>query len=80
MQRAAAWACARGRPLFLGEFGTIANANLAARAEWTRLVRSEAERLGMSWAYWDFPTDFGAFDVRRHVWRTALKHALLGGR
>jgi endoglucanase len=79
MQRAAAWACARGRPLFLGEFGTIANANLAARAEWTRLVRSEAERLGMSWAYWDFATDFGVFDVRRHVWRTVLRQALLDG-
>ena len=26
-------------------------------------MRSEADRLGMSWAYWDFATDFGAFDL-----------------
>ena len=78
LERAAAWARAHGRPLFLGEFGTINNADLAARAAWTTLVRSEAERLGMSWAYWDFATDFGAFDVSRHAWRAPLRQALLG--
>jgi endoglucanase len=41
-------------------------------------VRSEAERLGMAWAYWDFATDFGAFDVGRHAWRAPLRQALLG--
>lgn len=45
---------------------------------WTTLVRSEAERLGMGWAYWDFATDFGAFDIGRHAWRAPLKEALLG--
>ena len=78
MEGAAAWARAHGRPLFLGEFGTVTNADLAARAAWTTLVRSEAERLGMSWAYWDFATDFGAFDVSRHAWRAPLREALLG--
>ena len=52
--RAAAWARAHGRPLFLGEFG-------------------------MSWAYWDFATEFGAFDVGREAWRAPLRQALLGG-
>ena len=78
LERAAAWARAQDRPLFLGEFGTIADADLAARAAWTAHVRSEAERLGMSWAYWDFATDFGAFDVSRHAWRAPLRQALLG--
>ena len=75
---AAAWAADRGRPLFLGEFGACNNAGMAARAAWTALVRSEAERLGISWAYWDFAGDFGAFDVAAHAWRPPLKEALLG--
>jgi endoglucanase len=77
---AAAWAQARGRPLFLGEFGTIENAPMTARATWTRHVRTEAERLGVPWAYWDFATDFGAFDAGRHAWREPLAQALLGDR
>jgi endoglucanase len=51
---------------------------MADRADWTALVRAEAERLGMSWAYWDFATDFGAFDAGRHAWREPLERALLG--
>jgi endoglucanase len=76
--RASAWARRRGRPVFLGEFGVHRNVSMAARAAWTTLVRSEAERLGMSWAYWDFATDFGAFDIGRHAWRARLKEAMLG--
>jgi endoglucanase len=49
----------------------------ASRATWTTLVRTEAERLGVSWAYWDFATDFGAFDLGRHAWRAPLAQALV---
>ena len=66
------------QPMFLGEFGVIDRAALDERAEWTALVRSEAERLGMSWAYWDFGTDFDAYDVTRDAWRAPLREALLG--
>jgi endoglucanase len=78
LERAADWARERGRPLFLGEFGAIENAPMAARAAWTRHVRAEAERLGLPWAYWDFATDFGAFDLDRQDWREPLRQALLG--
>jgi endoglucanase len=78
LARARAWARARGRPLFLGEFGATACAGMPARVDWTGTVRSEAERLDIGWAYWDFATEFGAFDVTRHAWRPALRHALLG--
>jgi endoglucanase len=76
LEQAAAWA--QPRPLFLGEFGTLDTADMADRAAWTALVRTEAERLGLSWAYWDFGTDFGAFDIDAHAWRAPLKAALLG--
>jgi len=49
-----------------------------ARRQWTRFVRLEAERQGLSWCYWDFGTDFGAFDPRRNAWREPLRDALLG--
>jgi endoglucanase len=76
LSAAAAWA--HPRPLFLGEFGTLETAPMADRAAWTETVRTEAERLGLSWAYWDFATDFGAFDLTTRQWREPLKAALFG--
>ncbi len=78
LARAASWAAGHGRPLFIGEFGSYEQAGRAARQQWTRFVRLEAERLGLSWCYWDFGTDFGAFDTGRNVWREPLRAALLG--
>jgi endoglucanase len=78
LARAASWAADRGRPLFIGEFGSYEQAGLEARRQWTRFVRLEAERLGLSWCYWDFGTDFGAFDPVRDTWREPLRDALLG--
>ena len=43
-------------------------------------MRLEAERLGLSWCYWDFGTDFGAFDPERDAWREPIRDALLGDR
>lgn len=78
LTKAAAWAHEHRRPLFIGEFGTYARAGMKSRQEWTRRVRLEAELLGLSWCYWDFGTDFGAFDPRRGAWREPLRDALLG--
>jgi endoglucanase len=64
--------------LFIGEFGSYERAGQEARRQWTGFVRLEAERLGLSWCYWDFGTDFGAFDPRRNAWREPLRDALLG--
>jgi endoglucanase len=75
---AAAAECAAPLPLFLGEFGTLATGALDDRAAWTARVRSEAEQLGLSWCYWDFATDFGAFDRATGAWHAPFKSALLG--
>jgi endoglucanase len=72
------WAAENDRPVFLGEFGTYSRADIEMRARWTTAVRRHAERLGISWAYWDFGTDFGAFDLEAGAWRQPLEHALLG--
>jgi endoglucanase len=73
---AASWARQHDRPLFVGEFGTYYRADIAARSRWTAFVRTELERAGMSWAYWEFGTDFGAFDPQRDAWREPLLRAL----
>jgi endoglucanase len=76
-QKAAVWAKQRRRPLYLGEFGTYVAAGMASRARWTRVVAREAERLGMSWAYWEFAAGFGAYDRDAHAWRQPLLRALV---
>jgi len=75
--RAAAWAKAHKRPLFLGEFGVFEGADLESRARWTRFVAREAEARGFTWAYWEFCSGFGAYDPKAKAWRTPLKEALL---
>jgi endoglucanase len=76
-ERAAAWAKQHGRPVFLGEFGSLHTADMDSRARWTCFVAREAERLGFSWAYWEFCSGFGAFDPRAMAWHEPLKAALL---
>jgi endoglucanase len=77
LEQAAAWGKAHDRPIFLGEFGTYQVADLESRARWTRFVAREAERLGFSWAYWEFCAGFGAYDPKTDTWREALKAALV---
>jgi endoglucanase len=76
LEAAAAWARAHNVPLYVGEFGTLDTAAHDSRIRWTRWVRRELERLGLSWAYWDFATDFGAYERDRRVWRRELLQAL----
>jgi len=74
--KAAAWGHEHQRPLYLGEFGTIDNAEMDSRVRWTSAVARLAEAQGMSWAYWDFASSFGAYDLKAKTWRTPLLQAL----
>ncbi|MBC6467869.1 hypothetical protein [Actinomadura alba] len=40
------------------------------------MVRTE--RLGLSWAYWEFGTDFGSFGLDANDWRPALRRPAAG--
>ncbi len=77
LQAATAWARQSGVPMLVGEFGTYDRADAASRVRWTAHVRAELDRLGVDWCYWDFGTDFGAYDVDRAAWRQPLLRALL---
>jgi len=65
------------RPLYMGEFGAGDPIDPASRARWTRLVREEAEKQGIGWAYWDDAGRFKIFDRKTGVWNPELVAALM---
>jgi endoglucanase len=77
LERFAAWARANDLSALISEFGTYQRADLRSRVAWTAEVRTVAEQLGIAWCYWDFATDFGAYDLTTDTWREPLRAALL---
>jgi endoglucanase len=77
LQQVQAWSKRQKRPIYLGEFGAFQMADMESRRLWTAFVAREAERLGFSWAYWEFCSGFGAYDPKADAWREPLKTALL---
>jgi len=76
-KRAADWATANNRPIFLGEFGAYDKAEMASRARYTAAVARTAEQLGWSWAYWQFDSDFVVYDIARDQWVDPIHKALI---
>ena len=71
------WNQASGYPLHLGEFGAFEKADMDSRAAYTRLVRDEAERRGIGWAYWEFASTFGVYSPKAGEWVEPIRKALL---
>jgi endoglucanase len=71
------WAEANDRPILLGEFGAITEADAESRARWTRFVREQAEARGFSFTYWQFTSNFGAYDAETDEWDDAMRAALV---
>jgi endoglucanase len=67
-------------PLFVGEFGTFEAADRASRLRWTAWARHELDRLEIPWAYWDFATDFGVYDLAGGAWHGDLLQAVVDAR
>ena len=78
----AAWAAANQRPIYLGEFGAYDKSGtpLAMRVAYTDAVAREAERNGFGWAYWQFDSDFVAWDMARDTWFEPIRGALIPAR
>jgi endoglucanase len=77
MDVAKQWAGTRW-PLWMGEFGSYEKAPYDSRIRWTRLVRDEAEKRGIAWAYWEMASGFGIWNPANKTWRTELRDALTG--
>jgi endoglucanase len=62
------WSIREHRPVYLGEFGVLETAPLTERLVWMNAVIEAAEANNISWAYWQFETDFYAFDRDKQTW------------
>lgn len=76
-EKVQAWAAREKRPVFLGEFGAYDKAEMAARVRYTAFVARTAERLGWSWAYWQFDSDFIVYDLAKNQWVEPIHRALI---
>ena len=63
--------------VYLGEFGAYEKADMKSRAAYTRIVRDEAEKRGIGWAYWEFASTFGVWSPKTGNWIDPLRGALL---
>jgi endoglucanase len=75
--KAQSWAKMHNRPLTLGEFGAYEKADLASRVRWTDYIARQAEARGWSWSYWQFDSDFIAYDLDKDEWFAPIKNALI---
>jgi endoglucanase len=71
------WSRDHGYPLHLGEFGASEAADLASREAYARLVRDEAEKRGIGWAYWELAWHFGVYSPVEGAWIEPMRRALL---
>jgi len=78
LEAARRWNESSGYPVHLGEFGTYEKADLKSRAAYARIVREEAERRGMGWAYWELASpSFGMYSPKTGEWVEPIRRALL---
>lgn len=74
---AARWVKSTGKRVYLGEFAAIDGADQQSRENYVWLVRTEAERRGIGWAYWDDGGRFKVMDPKTGKWNEGLRRALL---
>jgi len=74
---AADWSQANDRPIFLGEFGAYEKGDMDSRARYTAYVARTAEKFGFSWAYWQFDSDFIAYNIEEERWVMPILNALM---
>jgi len=75
--KAQSWAKKHERPIFLGEFGAYDKGDMDSRARYTNYIPRQAERMGWSWAYWQFDSDFILYDILNNRWVEPLFKALI---
>ena len=75
--KAQAWSKKHNRPILLGEFGAYEKADMPSRVRWTNFVSRQAEKLGWSWAYWQFDSDFIVYDIDNDRWVEPIRDALI---
>lgn len=77
LARAAAWSRQEHRPVLLGEFGAYDKGDMESRTRYTSYVARKAESFGWAWTYWQFDSDFLAYDMAKDDWIQPIHHALV---
>ncbi len=72
-----AWGQAHHRPIFLGEFGSYERGDIESRMRYDGAVARAAEAHGFAWAYWQFDSDFIAYDMKADDWVQPILYALV---
>jgi endoglucanase len=72
-----AWADAHHRPIFLGEFGAYDRGDIESRMRYDYGVARAAEAHSFAWAYWQFDSDFVAYDMKTDGWVQPILYALV---
>jgi endoglucanase len=75
--KAKQWADKYNRPILLGEFGAYEKGDMASRGRWTDFVARQAEKMGWSWSYWQFDSDFIVYDIANEKWVEPIRNALI---
>jgi endoglucanase len=73
------WARVHRRRILLGEFGAYDGSGtpMPLRVAYTGAVAREAERNHFAWAYWQFSSDFVAWDMKSDRWVEPIRDALV---
>ncbi len=71
------WSKRNNRPILLGEFGAYDKGPMDSRVRYTAAVARTAEKLGWSWAYWQFDSDFIVYDIDNNRWVQPIHNALI---
>jgi endoglucanase len=77
MQQIQNWSKMHKRPVTIGEFGAIINADAASRLIWTDYVTRSFEARKFSWSYFDFGILFKAYDIENNCWLNGFREALI---
>jgi endoglucanase len=72
------WAVSHNRPVTIGEFGSIINADNDSRVTWTSFVIRQFESHYFSWTYFDFGVLFKAYDLELNDWIDGFEIAFFG--
>ena len=78
MRQARAFRDRTNQPLLIGEFGVYRGVPDAERAKWTKYVRQQADAQGLGWCYWDWATEFKAYDPSTGRMVPGFQDALFG--
>ena len=73
----AKWSKVHSRPINLGEYGAIQDADMASRARYIRFIREEADKYGFSSHIWAFREIFRIFDEEQGKWQQPILEALI---